>query len=56
MEPVEKPLLEERSYAIRRLEEALQVIMGSDRIREVLGAVRVSRGEEHPTLFLEKQS
>jgi hypothetical protein len=42
--------------AISSLERlALQAMLGSDRIRELLGFVRLQRGELHPTLFFERK-
>lgn len=34
---------------------AFQAAMGSDPIRELLGLIRVSHGDPHPTLFLERK-
>jgi hypothetical protein len=34
---------------------ALQVCLGSDRVRELLGVVQAMQGDPHPTLFLEKK-
>lgn len=35
---------------------ALQAMLGSDRIRELLGFIRLYRGEQHPTLFFERKT
>jgi len=43
--------------AVSSLERlALQAMLGSDRIRELLGFVRLQQGELHPTLFFERKS
>jgi hypothetical protein len=34
----------------------LQAILGSDRIRELLGYIRLRRGETHTTLFFERKT
>lgn len=34
---------------------ALQAMLGSDRVRELLGYVQEKNGDPHPTLFLEKK-
>lgn len=34
---------------------SLQAMMGSDRVRELLGYVQVKNNDPHPTLFLEKK-
>ena len=33
----------------------LQVLMGSDRVREFLGLIQLNQGDPHPVLFLEKK-
>jgi hypothetical protein len=34
---------------------ALQAILGSDRVRELLSAIQEMQGDQHPTLFLENR-
>lgn len=42
------------SYFINELERlAFQAMLGSDRVRELLGYVQMKNGDPHPTLFLE---
>lgn len=35
---------------------ALQAALGSDHIRELLSSIRLMRGDEHPTLLVEKNN
>jgi hypothetical protein len=46
---LEKPITE-----VERV--ALQAMMGSDRVRELLGYVQAKNNDPHPTLFLERKS